>query len=130
MSQIEQLFSSIESNFDEWTQNFPPMIIDSSDPLSIQKFQNCLQRMKPEVALSVAKTVFLGDYRYILNQVMIPCDIIQTRNDMVIPDSVPEYMKSKISGKCEVHFIDTDGHFPQLTAHIQFVEVLDRILGI
>ncbi|KAI3443842.1 hypothetical protein Pfo_000507 [Paulownia fortunei] len=129
MSEIEQLFSSIESNFEQWASSFASLAVDASDPVSIEKFGNCLKRMRPEVALSLAKTVFLSDYRDILEKVVTPCDIIQTRNDIVVPNSVPKYMQSKIKGKCEMYIIDTEGHFPQLTAHIQFVEVLDRILG-
>ncbi|KAK6156488.1 hypothetical protein DH2020_010736 [Rehmannia glutinosa] len=129
MPQIEHLFSSIESNFEEWASSFASLVVDATDPLSIHKFENCLKKMRPDVALSLAKTVFLSDYRDILDKVVIPCDIIQTRNDVVVPSSVPEYMQSKIKGKCEVYIIDTEGHFPQLTAHVQFVEVLDRILG-
>ncbi|KAL2249477.1 UNVERIFIED_CONTAM: putative esterase D14L [Sesamum indicum] len=129
MSQIEQLFSSIESNFEEWASCFASLVVDASDPLSIVKFGNCLKRMRPEVALSLAKTVFLSDYRDILDKVVIPCDIIHTRNDIVVPNSVPKYMQTKIKGKCEVNIIDTEGHFPQLTARAQFVEVLARILG-
>ncbi|KAL3839858.1 hypothetical protein ACJIZ3_024449 [Penstemon smallii] len=128
MSHIEQLLSSIESNFEEWATNFASLVVDSNDPLSIQKFEDCLKRMKPEVALSVAKTVFLGDYRYILNQVVTPCNIIQSKHDIVVPDSVPKYIQSQIKKTCEIDIIDTEGHFPQLTGHVQFIEVLDRIL--
>ncbi|KAL8040658.1 hypothetical protein ABFX02_10G112200 [Erythranthe guttata] len=129
MSNIEQLFSSIESNFEEWATNFASLVVDSSDPLSINKFEKCLKKMRQEVALSLAKTVFLSDCRDILDKVVVPCHIIQTRNDAVVPSSVPKYIQSKImNGKCHVDIIDTDGHFPQLTAHTQFLEVLSRIL--
>ncbi|KAK4404168.1 putative esterase D14L [Sesamum angolense] len=98
MSQIEQLFSSIESNFEEWASGFASLVVDATHPLSALKFGNCLKRMRPEVALSLAKTVFLSDHRDILDKVVIPCDIIQTRNDIVVPNSVPKYMQSKIKG--------------------------------
>ncbi|GER37059.1 dwarf14-like 2 [Striga asiatica] len=119
---------SIESNFEVWSSNYPSLAVDKSDPTSADKFSKCLKRMRPEVTLSLAKTVFLGDYRDILDKVEKPCDIIQTRSDVVVPNSVTEYMQRKIKGNCTVKIIDTEGHFPHLTAHVQLVEVLDNIL--
>ncbi|KAG8372706.1 hypothetical protein BUALT_Bualt12G0094600 [Buddleja alternifolia] len=128
MSEIEDMFSSIESNFEAWASSFASVVIDSSDPVSIRKFESCLKRMRGEVALALAKIVFLSDYRDILENVVTPCHIIQTRNDTAVPSSVPKYMQSKISGKCTLDIIETNGHFPQLTAHIQFVELILTIL--
>ncbi|XP_073156750.1 strigolactone esterase D14 [Henckelia pumila] len=128
MSEIDQIFSNIEHNYEKWTANFASLVVDSADPLSTQKFENCLKRMRPEIALHLAKTVFLGDYRDILEKVFVPCHIIQTTNDVVVPSSVTEFMRRKIRGKHEVHLIDTDGHFPQLTSPLEFLDVLDGIL--
>lgn len=128
MSEIDQIFFNIEHNYEKWATSFASLVVDSTDPLSTQKFENCLKRMRPEVALPLAKTVFLGDYRDILDKVIVPCYIIQTRNDVVVPNSVTKFMMSKIKGKHEVHIIDTDGHFPQLTAPLEFLEVFDRIM--
>lgn len=129
-SDIEQIFSNIESHFHKWASTFAPLVIDANDPISVNKFENCIKRMKPEVALSMAKTVFLSDERETLENVLTPCTIIQTTNDIVVPFSVTEYMKKMIKGKSTVEIIDTDGHFPQLTAHLQLLEVLDRVLSV
>lgn len=85
--------------------------------------------MRPEVAFTLAKTVFLIDYRDMLEKVTTPCCIIQTKNDIVVPNSVPKYMQNKIKGETKVEIIDTEGHFPQLTAHHKFVEVIDASLA-
>ncbi|XP_051150730.1 strigolactone esterase D14 [Andrographis paniculata] len=128
MSGIEKIFSSIESDFDQWSSTFASLVIDSSDQISIQLLANLLKRMGRRAALPLAKTVFLGDYRGVLENVTTACHIIHTRGDIIVPDSVPSYMKSKIKGDCEVLVIDTQGHFPQLTNHEQFIEIIDRIL--
>ncbi|KAL8492789.1 hypothetical protein ACS0TY_024108 [Phlomoides rotata] len=129
MEQIEQLFNSIESNYDQWASTFASMVIDASDPLSVDKFANCLKKMGSQVALPMAKTVFLADYRDILDKIEVPCHIIQTRNDVVVPIFVAKYMQGKIKGETKVEIIETNGHFPQLTAHLKFVEAINRILG-
>ncbi|KAL2532670.1 alpha/beta-Hydrolases superfamily protein [Abeliophyllum distichum] len=129
LSDVEQIFSSIESNYEQWTSSFSVLVVDSSDPESVEKLEKSLKRMRPEVALTLAKTVFLIDHRDMLEKVTTPCYIIHTRNDIVVPNSVPEYMQNKIKGECKVEIINTNGHFPQLTAHHDFVEVIDAILA-
>ncbi|KAI8023977.1 Strigolactone esterase D14 [Camellia lanceoleosa] len=129
-SDIDQLLASIESNFHNWASNFASLAVGPNDSISIEKFKKCLKTMKPEVALSIAELVFHSDQREMLGEVMTPCTIIQTTNDVVIPSSVADYMKNKIKGKSTVEIVDTDGHFPQLTAHLQLLEVLGGVLAL
>ncbi|KAJ9548920.1 hypothetical protein OSB04_021463 [Centaurea solstitialis] len=127
---IEELFSSIESNYDEWTSGFASVVIDKNDEASVKMFEKSLKRMKPDIALSTAKTVFLSDHCDILEKVVIPCTIVQTTNDIVVPISAVEYMKKMIKGESVVEMIDTIGHFPQLTAPLKLLEVFDRVMKI
>ncbi|KAG9153188.1 hypothetical protein Leryth_020594 [Lithospermum erythrorhizon] len=128
-SAIEQLFSSIEFNFDQWSSYFPTMVVDPNDPPSIEKFTKCLKKMKPKIALHVGKIVFLSDERTILEKVTTPCTIIHTKKDCVVPNSVPYYMQSKIKeGLSTVEIINTEGHFPQLTACMEFLDVLVKAI--
>ncbi|RVW47590.1 Strigolactone esterase D14 [Vitis vinifera] len=113
-SVIEQMFSNMESNFDEWASYFASLVANAKNPLSVEKYEKSLRAMRPEVALSVAKTVFHCDERDILDKVMTPCTIIQTTNDAAVPNSVAEYMQKKIKGETTVEKIDMDGHFPHL----------------
>ncbi|XP_057768768.1 probable strigolactone esterase DAD2 [Salvia miltiorrhiza] len=129
LSDVEEMLSNIDSKYEQWAPAFASVVVDASDPLSVEKFANSLKRMNPQTALSLAKTVFLADYRYVLEKVVVPCNIIHTRNDVVVPLAAVEYMQNTIKAKAEVDIIDTEGHFPHLTAHLQFVQVLDRILG-
>ncbi|KAK1434718.1 hypothetical protein QVD17_00468 [Tagetes erecta] len=125
LKDLEQLFSSIESNYYEWASFFPSIVIDKNDSESIKTFQESLKRMKPKIVLSLAKTVFLSDHRDILEKVVIPCTIVQTTNDIVVPLAVVEYMKRMIKGDVTVEMVDTIGHFPQLTSPLRFLEIID-----
>ncbi|KAK3436520.1 hypothetical protein EUGRSUZ_C01075 [Eucalyptus grandis] len=129
IEQIDQILSSIESDFHGWASNFASLGVDPHDTLSVETFTECLRRMRPEVALPLAKTVFLCDHREVLASVTTPCTIVQTTNDIVVPNSVAHYMRDKIQGKTTVEMMEADGHFPQLTAHQQLLDVLGRILG-
>ncbi|CAL5360610.1 unnamed protein product [Camellia sinensis] len=128
-SDVEQLLSSIESNFHQWASSFASRVVDPNDPTTVDKFKNSLQRMSPEAALSTAKLIFHSDQRDMLEKVTIPCTIIQTTHDLAVPISIGYFMQKKIKAKSTVEIIDTNGHFPQLTAHLQFLEVMGGVLG-
>ncbi|XP_061366496.1 strigolactone esterase D14 [Gastrolobium bilobum] len=128
-SDIEQLLGNMESNYEKWASSFSLLAADPNNEPSVNKVQECFKRMRAEVAVSLAKTVFYSDYRDILEKVEIPCTIIQTSSDMVVPHSAALYMEKKIKGKVTMEVIDTIGHFPQLTAHLQLVDVLKGVLG-
>ncbi|KAK9269054.1 hypothetical protein L1049_000822 [Liquidambar formosana] len=128
-SDIEQIFSNIESNFHKWASSFAGLVVDANDPLSVDKFGKCLTRMRPEVALAVAKTIFHCDECDTLEKVVTPCTIIQPSKDAAAPVSVAYYMQKKIKAKSTVEIVETNGHFPQLTEHLQLLDVLDRVLG-
>lgn len=123
-SEVEDIISNIESNFYNWAQAFASAVVDANDPPSVDMFSKCLQRMRPEFAVPVAKTVFYCDERDILEKVLTPCIIVQTTRDIVVPNSVAYYMQEKIKGKSTVEIIETDGHFPHLTAHQRLLDVL------
>ncbi|KAL6974359.1 hypothetical protein U1Q18_028542 [Sarracenia purpurea var. burkii] len=129
-SEVDQLLSNIESNFHQWAPSFAQLVVGAGDPLAVEKFGKCLKRMRPEAALAVADLIFRSDQREMLEKVTIPCTIVQTTNDVAVPTSVADYMRKKmIQAKSTVEIIDADGHFPQLTAHRQFLEVLGGVLG-
>lgn len=130
MPHIEEIFINIESNFEVWAAHFASLVVDANDPFSVDKFRKSLCRMRPEVALSVAKTIFCSDVRTSLDKVHVPCTIVQTSNDIVVPNSVAYYMQKKINGGAQFEMIEADGHFPQLTNSEQLLEVFNRVLSV
>ncbi|GFY96313.1 alpha/beta-Hydrolases superfamily protein [Actinidia rufa] len=102
ITEVDQLLSSIESNFHQWASSFASLVVGPNDPISVDKDT--------------------------LEKVVIPCTIIQTINDVAVPVSVGDYMMKRIKAKSTVEIIEVDGHFPQLTADVQFLEVLGGVL--
>ncbi|CAN8268617.1 unnamed protein product [Cochlearia groenlandica] len=126
---IDTIISNVGSNYESWSVSFASVVVDSRDSLSVQRFEKCLKNMKPETALALAKTVFGSDEREMLRQVSVPCNIIQSRNDVVVPVSVAYFMQEKIKGKSTVEIIENAiGHFPQMTSHLELLDVMRRLL--
>ncbi|GAB2221512.1 hypothetical protein Drorol1_Dr00012695 [Drosera rotundifolia] len=72
---------------------------------AITEFQNDLLSMDPATTLSCAKVVFLDVNRSYLPQVTTLTHILNSKYDVVVPGSVASYT-----------IIDSEGHFPMLTA--------------
>lgn len=115
-SDIHQIYKSIQQNFTGWVQNFAPKAAVQNNTAATAEFEKTLGRMKPDIALSAAKAVFSSDFRHKLPQVTVPCIIIQSKKDFVVPRNVAFYIKSKVGGDAIVKILDTEGHFPHLSA--------------
>ncbi|KAK4753953.1 hypothetical protein SAY87_002057 [Trapa incisa] len=129
-SDVENLISSIESDYAAWATGFSGLVVDPNHPASADKFCKCLLQMRPEVALPLAKTVFYSDHREILRDVPVPCHIVHATKDIVVPNSVALYMQAQIgAGKSTLEMMEIEGHFPQMTAPGQLIAVLRRLLA-
>ncbi|KAM0980878.1 hypothetical protein ACFX13_014361 [Malus domestica] len=128
--QLDALFSQIENNFTSWVSSSAPTAIGVNDTSAITEFENSLGRVKPRIAVNVARVVFLSDYRRLLHQVIVPCSIIQSRKDFIVPKSVAFYMKKQLGGPAKVKILNTEGHIPQLTAYPLLLKVLKKQLHI
>ena len=129
-SELDDIFKSISQNFSSWVQDFAPRAIGVNNSAAIAEFEHSLGRMKPNTALSVAKVVFLSDLRRLLPRVQVPCTIIQSRKDYIVPKSVAFYIKRKLGAHSKVKILKTQGHFPQLTAYPLLLKVLRSSLSV
>ncbi|KAB2608034.1 strigolactone esterase D14-like protein [Pyrus ussuriensis x Pyrus communis] len=120
----------LKNNFTNWVSSSATTAIGVNDTSAITEFENILGRMKPRIAVSVARVAFLSDYRGLLPQVIVPCSIIQSRKDFIIPKSVAFYMKKQLRGPAKVKILSTEGHIPQLTAYSLLLKVIKKLLHI
>ncbi|KAK3019400.1 hypothetical protein RJ639_004650 [Escallonia herrerae] len=126
-SYLDMVFNNIAHNFSGWVRDFAPKAIGGNDTTAIHEFERSLGRMKPDIALSAARTVFLSDNRAILSRVRVP-SAIQSQKDFIVPLSVAFYMKKKLHGHVRVRILKTEGHFPELTAYPLLINVLKKVL--
>ncbi|KAL5708524.1 hypothetical protein ACHQM5_019313 [Ranunculus cassubicifolius] len=126
-SDIDAILKNIKDDYYGWITKFAPTAIGVNNTSAVQEFESSLEKMEPDIALEVAKTVFLSDYRCLLPSVKVPATIIQSQNDNVVPLSVPWYMKNMLGGSTRVEILLTDGHFPQLTEYTLLVAVIKRV---
>ncbi|GFP78921.1 probable esterase kai2 [Phtheirospermum japonicum] len=115
--EIDQLCVAMETNYKSWASGFAPLVIGGDmDSVAVQEFSRTLFNMRPDIALSVFRTVFTFDLRHFLARVTVPCHIVQSSNDLAVPVAVAEYIQKSLGGKSVVEVMTTDGHLPQLSS--------------
>ncbi|KAG5528528.1 hypothetical protein RHGRI_029271 [Rhododendron griersonianum] len=86
------------------------------DSAAVQEFSRTLFNMRPDIALSLARTIFQSDLRPLLCHVTVPCHLIHSTRDMAVPVEIAQYLHRHLGGKSIVEVIPTEGHLPQLSS--------------
>lgn len=75
---LNQLFEAMQSNFKAWVSGFAPLAVGADiDSMAVQEFGRTLFNIRPDIAFSVAKTIFQSDLRSILPKVNLMPHAIQ-----------------------------------------------------
>ncbi|GAB4846927.1 Probable esterase kai2 [Ancistrocladus abbreviatus] len=124
---LDQLFEAMQSNYKAWCSGFAPLAVGGDmESVAVQEFSRTLFNMRPDIALSVAQTIFQSDFRHILRHVTVPCHIIQSMKDLAVPVVVSEYLHQNLGGESIVEVMSSDGHLPQLSSPDVVIPVLLR----
>lgn len=76
---LDQLFDDMKSNFRAWVSGFGPLAVGADLKNSaVQEFCRTFFQIRPDIALSVTKTIFQSDLRAILPQVSLLLIIFST----------------------------------------------------
>ena len=68
---LNQLVLAMQSNFKAWVSGFAPLAVGADiDSMAVQEFSRTLFNIRPDIAFSVARTIFQSDLRNILHQVV------------------------------------------------------------
>ncbi|KAM0858604.1 hypothetical protein ACQ4PT_047727 [Festuca glaucescens] len=126
---IHAMLGAMESNFQAWVKGFVPNAAGSV--VVEERIKQSFHAMDPDVALRVARMIFLGDEREALDVVPTSCTIIQARHDFAAPPVVAEYMQERMAAVgtgVAVEIVESVGHFPQLVASSRVADILDGVL--
>uniref|UniRef100_A0A7I4FK68 AB hydrolase-1 domain-containing protein n=1 Tax=Physcomitrium patens TaxID=3218 RepID=A0A7I4FK68_PHYPA len=112
-----------------WVSGFAPLALGADiDSMAVQEFSRTLFNIRPDIAFTVAKTIFQSDLRSVLHQVQVPCHILQSSKDLAVPVVVASYLHHALGGPSAVEILQTEGHLPQLSAPDVVIPVLKRHL--
>lgn len=113
---LDGVYAAMASNYHAWASGFAGMAMGNPErPELSAEFARTLSSLRPDIALSVAKIIFQSDYRESLGKVSTPTLVLQTREDIAVPEFVGTFLASHIPG-ATLRMIDARGHLPHLSA--------------
>ena len=125
---IEDLLSSLDSNYLGWSSAMAPVIMGNADrPELGAELTASFCRTDPEIQKRFARATFLSDNRADLARVKLPTLVLQCADDPIAPDSVGEYIHAQIPGSMLVKLRAT-GHCPNLSAPEETVAAMADFL--
>ena len=113
---IEELLSSLDSNFLGWSSAMAPVIMGNPDrPELGAELTESFCRTDPDIAARFARVTFMSDNRADLPEVRVPTLVLQCSDDAIAPEAVGDYVHRAIPGSRFVR-LDATGHCPNLSA--------------
>jgi sigma-B regulation protein RsbQ len=113
---ISELLDSLESNYLGWSSAMAPVIMGNADHPELGKeLTESFCRTDPQIARQFARVTFLSDNRADLDKVITPTLVLQSRQDVIAPVAVGEYVAAAIADS-KLVLLDATGHCPNLSA--------------
>jgi sigma-B regulation protein RsbQ len=121
---IEELLESLDSNYLGWSAAMAPAIIGNPErPELGEELTNSFCRTDPAIARHFARVTFTSDNREDLARVGVPCLVLQSREDVIAPFEVGEFVHARIPDSTLV-VLEATGHCPNLSAPDQVVAAI------
>ncbi|GER40764.1 karrikin insensitive 2 divergent 11 [Striga asiatica] len=122
---IDHMLAAFEKNPIAFCEDLAPRVVGGSpDSVAVEEFKRTMVNEKPDIALNRARWVLSYDLRPYLVKITVPCHIIQSSMDTVVPVEVAEYIHRSLGGKSVLEVIPTEGHLP----HLSCPEVINPVL--
>lgn len=115
-SDLDTLYEAMSSNYYAWASGFARLAMGNPDkPELAIAFAKSLSAMRPDIALAIAKVIFQSDHRADLPHLKVPTTILQSNNDIAVPQEVGQYLAGRIPNSKLIHLV-AQGHLPHLSA--------------
>uniref|UniRef100_UPI00389B3B35 KAI2d15 n=1 Tax=Castilleja foliolosa TaxID=1961234 RepID=UPI00389B3B35 len=125
--ELDQMDEGLRMNHESMIRGMAPLVVGGDmDSEAVHEYTRMLLNMRPDIALSLSRTLYAFDMRPFLGQVTVPCHILQSSKDMGVPVAVAEYLHQSLGGKSIVEVMSAEGHLPHLSAPEITIPVLLR----
>ncbi|GER40792.1 karrikin insensitive 2 divergent 16 [Striga asiatica] len=94
----------------------PRAVGGSPDSVAVEEFRRTMVKERPHIVLHRARWILSYDLRPYLGQITVPCHVIHSSKDTMVPVEVAEYIHRSLGGKSVLEVIPTEGHLPHLSS--------------
>ena len=121
---LNGLYDAMQTNYHAWASGFSALAMRNPDrPELAASFASTLSAMRADIALCISKAIFESDCRQELDKVQVPVLVVQTSDDIAVPDPVAPYMQRHIRNSRLVK-VNTKGHFPHMSAQEEVISAI------
>ncbi len=125
---VDSLFQEVSRNYYAWASGFAPQAMKNPEqPELAQHYAASLQAIRPDIAVSVLRTIFQSDHREELARIQAPCHILQTDDDVAVPVAVGQYLAEHIPQASLVR-LQASGHLPHVSAPEEVNQAIAKCL--
>ncbi|MBL1176822.1 alpha/beta fold hydrolase [Pantanalinema sp. GBBB05] len=127
--QVISLLLEMAENYTDWLDGFAPVVIQApNNPELVNEFATSLAKMRPGTSIEIARKIFFCDHRLDVAQLKLPVLLLHSREDVVVPYQVGEYLHQVIPNS-RLHWISTPGHFPHMTNPGEIIKAITQHLS-
>jgi len=113
---LDAMFAYVAANFRDWATSFATTATGKPlDDPTAQTFLASLLRIRPDIAIAMARPIFLGDYRDGVKECSTPVVLLQTKEDPAVPLEAAQVLHQCLKGST-LEIIDAKGHLPHVSA--------------
>jgi sigma-B regulation protein RsbQ len=125
---LDGFYSTMETNYFAWVSGFAPMAMGNEDrPELAESFAASLSSIRPDIAQSVARTIFQSDHRDDIRKLKHNTLIIQSSNDIAVPQEVGQYLHDHIPNSKLLN-ITAKGHLPHISEPQQVIDAIQSFI--
>ena len=112
---IDELFEVMDEDYIGWARSLAPAIMNTANgPELGQELTDSFCAMDPAIGKQFARATFLSDNREDLPKVTVKSLTIQSREDMIAPVEVGNYIHAHTPGNT-IEILDVLGHCPHMS---------------
>ena len=115
-AQVDGLAEAMRRDYVAWANGFAPIAAGNLDrPHLGVNFCRCLLALKPDIAADLFPSILRVDHRRDAQACRVPALVLQTAKDPAVPLSAAQWLADAVKAPAPI-VIDTDGHFPHISA--------------
>ena len=126
---VAALLQLMDDNWLKWAARMGPLIMGAPQrPDLREELTDSFCRVDPKIARHFGRVTFLSDHRRDLAKSRIPTLILQSKDDLIAPREVGEYMRRHMQNSI-LAMVDNVGHCPHMSAPCQSGMLIERFLA-
>lgn len=126
---IVGLLDLMEKNYQGWASFLAPAVMRNAErPELARGLEASFLAADPAVARHFAAATFFTDNRAELALATVPTLLLQTEDDMIVPQAAAEYLHRHLRGS-RLHMLRAQGHYPHVSAPEELIQQLQAELA-